>query len=71
MMQVISSTGTIRDMVIYPVYTDKFTKAKADLSKKFTNSLVNPYNIAQYAYIEHKYKLPPDFFANYVKILIP
>ncbi len=64
---IISATGTIRDMVIYPVNAEKFTKAKADLSKKFTNSLVNPYNIAQYAYIEYKYNLPTDFFQNYIK----
>ncbi len=64
---VIQSIETMRDLIIYPIPQDNINTAKSNISRKFTNSLVNPYQIAEYAYILHKYNLSNNFFSNFVK----
>ncbi len=55
----------LRDMLIYPPSSAEIDKAKKEIINSFELSLKNPYNIANYAYILSKYKLPADYFANY------
>jgi len=61
------TSGLINDMLIYQPTIQELNKAKITVSNNFTKTTVTPFNIADYAYITHKYGLNNAFFKNYVK----
>lgn len=61
----ITTVTLIRDMLINIPSETEMNEAKKFVISNFNNSLKNPYNIAQYAYLLNKYALPYDYFAVY------
>ncbi len=62
---IVQTYQTMLDMLIYPSSQTEINTAKNDVSVEFSNSLKNPYNVANYAYIIEKYELPKYFFQKY------
>ncbi len=64
---VFQSIQSIRDMVIYGTSKAEINNAKSDIVNSFFNTLQNPYNIAQYAYITDRYELSKSYFETYAQ----
>ncbi|MBN2892582.1 MAG: insulinase family protein [Bacteroidales bacterium] len=64
---VVQSIEIMRDMIIYNSTQQDLNTAKTDLTNDFNNSIKNPYNIANYAYITEENKLSKQYFENYTK----
>ena len=53
------------NLLIYPIEQNEINIAKREVTKEFSKTLKNPYNIANYAYITEKNNLPKYFFLKY------
>lgn len=64
-LNTITIVTLMRDMLINIPSEAEMNEAKKTVISNFNNSLKNPYNIAQYAYLLNKYALSYDYFAAY------